>query len=148
MISKCSGEDQDHRELQEGLVVFGFAVASGRDPASVSEPGVGAFDGPAVAGLGVWRLEDPFAATADLPYPCVCGDLFARPTAPADARLDPAFAQRLFELPGVVAAVGPQLTRSDPALGKRIKQRQQMAALVLVARREPHLKGPPAPIDG
>lgn len=148
VISKCSGEDQDHRELQEGLVGFGFAVAADRDPAAVSQPGGGAFDGPAVRCVRVGGLEDAFAAAAYLADGCAGGDLLAGVAPAADPRLDPAFAQRPFELPGVVAAVGAQLTRSDPALGERIEQRQQMPALVLVARRQPHLERPPVPIDG
>ena len=63
MNSKCSCEDDDHRELDECEVDGGFAVASGCDPSEVVEPGVGALDRPAVASERVGGL-DPFLAAA------------------------------------------------------------------------------------
>src|SRR6478672_4238825 len=65
VISKGAGEDQDHRELDEGLVGLGFAVAAGGDPAAGFQPGVGAFDLPALAALRVARFLLAFAAAPD-----------------------------------------------------------------------------------
>ena len=53
LISKWLGEDEDHAEVEEGEVVVGFAVAAGGDAAFCFQPGVGAFDRPAVTGLWV-----------------------------------------------------------------------------------------------
>ena len=84
--------------MEEGFVGFGFAVAAGCDPAAVADPGVGAFDWPAVAAERVAGCEDAFAAAAHFAGRLVGGDLLARPAAVADAGLDPALAQRLLEL--------------------------------------------------
>lgn len=133
VISKCGDEDEDHGELEEGFVGFGFAVAAGRDPAAVAHPAVGAFDRPAVACERVGCTEDAFSAAEHLAGGCAGGDLVARASAPADTRFDPAFAQLAFELARVVAAVGPQLAGLDAAFAQRVDERQQMPALVLVA---------------
>ena len=59
LISKRSCEDDDHAELEEGEVVVGFAVAAGGDAAHCFQPGVGAFDGPAVTCLWVAGFRQP-----------------------------------------------------------------------------------------
>jgi hypothetical protein len=92
VISKCSGEDQDHGELEEGLVGVGFAVAAGRDSASVAEPGVGAFDRPALARKRIGGLEPALAATPDLAGWGVGGDRLAWLAGLADPGRDLAFA--------------------------------------------------------
>ena len=148
MISKCSGEDQDHGELEEGLVGFGFSVAAGRDAGAVAHPGVAAFDRPAVFGLWVWGFEAAFLAAPDFAHGCAEGDRFAATAGTADARLDRSCAQRCFELGRVVAAVGPQLARLDATREQRVDERQQVAAFVFVAGREPDLERQPGRVDG
>jgi hypothetical protein len=54
----------------------------------------------------------------------------------ADARLDLALAQGLFERARGVATVGPELLRLDAAREQPVQQRQQVALLVLVAGRQ------------
>jgi hypothetical protein len=134
--------------VQEGEVVGGFAFAAGGDPASCFEPGVGAFDwlavaGVAVAGAGAASASAPHLATADAGR-----DRLAGPPRLADPRLDLAPEQRLLELAGGVAAVGQQLAGLDPAGEQRVDQRQQVAALVLVPGRQPQLQRPPSRVDG
>ena len=124
MISKGAGEDQEHAEVEEGEVVVGFAVAAGGDAAFGFEPGVGAFDWPAVAGVGVGAAEAAASASPDLAGRGAGGDGIAAAPGLGDARLDPALAQGLFELPRGVAAVGPQLAGLDVALGECLQQRQ------------------------
>jgi hypothetical protein len=133
VISKRAGEDEDHPELEEGEVVVGLAVAAGGDPAPGFQPRVGAFDGPAVPRLRVGGAESPAAAAPDLTGRCAQRRRLAGAARFADPGLDLACAQLLLELGGGVAAVGPQLVRFDPALEQLIDQRQQVAALVLVA---------------
>jgi len=58
-------------------------------------------------------------------------------TLPRDPRLDRALPQLLAQRLGVVAAVGPQLARAQPASEQLVHQRQQLALLVLVAGRQP-----------
>ncbi len=123
MISKWSGEDEDHAEVEEGEVVVGFAVATGGDPAFRFQPGVGAFDRPAVSGLRITGLEPAFLAAPDHAGGLGDWDRFVRQTSLADPRLDLALAECLFERSGVVAAVCPDLAGTDLALEQRVDQR-------------------------
>lgn len=148
MISECAGEDEDHGELEEGFVGLGFTVAADVDAASVSQPAVGAFDWPAVAGEWVAGLEPAFLAAPDLAHGGTRRDRLAAAAGPADPWLDPALAQLAFELGGVVAAIGPQLGRLDAAPPERVEQGQQVASFVLVARGEPHRQRQPGRLDG
>lgn len=134
--------------MEEGKVVLGFAVAAGRDPAGGFQPGVGAFDRPAVAGLGVGGADPAASAPPDFPGRCPFGDRLAGPAGLADPRCDLPFDQRLLELFGGVAPVGPQLTGADVSLGERVDQGQQVPAFVLVAGRESDLQGQPVRVDG
>jgi hypothetical protein len=95
LISKRFGQDEDHRELEEGLVGVGFAVAAGGDAAAGFQPGVGAFDGPAVAGLRVAGLGRAFAAAPDGRR--LLWRRLAAAAPLADPRLDPAREQLLLE---------------------------------------------------
>ena len=123
--------------MEEGEVVVGFAVAAGRDAAFGFEPGVGAFDRPAVAGLRVGGFQPAFLAAPDLAGLGACGDRLAAPARLADAGLDPPLADRLLEFGGGIAAVGPALRGQDPACGERVEQRQRVAPLVFAAARQP-----------
>lgn len=123
VISKCSGEDQDDRELEEGFVGFGFAFAAGGDAGTVAQPGIGALDRPAVFGLRVARFEPAFLAAPYLAGGCAGGDRLPGFASFADPRRDPPLTKLVFERGRVVAAVGPQLAGLDAARGKRVKQR-------------------------
>src|SRR5207247_2190567 len=132
----------------EGEVVVGFAVAAGCDPAFGFQPGVGAFDWPAVTGVRVARLDRAFLPAPDLACGLAGGDRFVWAAALADPWLDPALAQGLLERPRVVAAVGPDLARSEPAFDQRVDQRQQLLTLVFVACRQPDRKRRPTSVYG
>ncbi len=109
--------------MEEGEVVLGFAVASGGDAAAGFEPGVGAFDWPAVAGKRVGGFGVAFSAAPALPGRGVVGDRFAGSAAFADLGLDAAVEELVAERLGVVAAVGPQLAGSDALLEQLVDQR-------------------------
>lgn len=119
--------------MEEGEVVVGFDVASGGDPASCFQPGVGAFDRPAVAGLRVTGFDASLFAAPDFDRRCAGGDRFACPPWFADPRFDLALAECFVDCLGGVAAVGPQLGRPDAAGEELIDERQQVALLVFVA---------------
>lgn len=78
--------------MEEGEVVVGFAVAAGGDSAFGFQPGVGAFDRPAVACLWVAGFQPSFLASPDLAGRGALGDRLARAARSADPRLDLAFA--------------------------------------------------------
>ena len=78
--------------MEEGEVVVRVAVAAGGDPPSCFEPGVGAFDGPAVACLGVTGFEAALLAAPDLLCRCSGWDRLAGPAWFADPGFDLAFA--------------------------------------------------------
>lgn len=84
--------------MEEGEVVVGFAVAAGCDPPFCFQPGVGAFDRPAVAGLRVGGFQLAFLAAPDLTGLGACGDRLAAPAWLADAGFDPSIADLLLEL--------------------------------------------------
>ena len=148
LISKRANQDDDHPQLEEGEVVGGLAVAPGGDSAQRLQPGVGALDRPAMAGLRVARLQPPL-----LPPPDLVGRLPRRDRLTAAARLgdprpDPALGQRLFVRARGVAAVCPQLLGVDPDLRQPLEQRQQVALLVLVAGADQDRERQPAGVDG
>lgn len=92
LVSKRAGEDDDHPEVEEGEVVVGFAVAAGGDAPFGFQPGVCAFDGPAVAGLRVACLDPSSFAAPDRARWCPARDWVAGAAPLADPRLDRAFA--------------------------------------------------------
>jgi hypothetical protein len=122
--------------VEEGEVVVGFAVAAGVDAAFGFEPGVGAFDGPAVACLGVGGFDVAVSAAPDFAGWCAVGDRVAGAAAFADLWFDLAVAEGLFERFGGVAAVGPELAGFDLAVGELVEQWQEVALLAFVARGE------------
>jgi len=85
------------------------------------------------SGSGVFA--PPAAAAPD--HPRLRRRWLAAGTLPRDPRLDRALPQLLAQRLGVVAAVGPQLARAQPASEQLVHQRQQVALLVLVAGRQP-----------
>ncbi len=81
--------------MEEGEVVVGFAVAAGGDAAHCFEPGVGAFDGPAVACLWVAGFDASFFAAPDFAAALPGWDRVAGSSWLADARFDLALLQCL-----------------------------------------------------
>ena len=115
-------------------------VAAGCDAASCFQPGVGAFDGPAVACLGVAGFQSALFAAPDLARWCACGDRVAAAAGFADPRLDLPLAQGLVDRFGGVAAVCPELAGPNATRQQLIHERQQMSLFVFVAGGEPHRK--------
>ena len=122
--------------MEEGEVVVGVAVAAGGDSSSCFQPGVGAFDGPAVARLGVACFELSFFAAPDFSGWCVGRDRLAGSAWFADPWFDLAFAECGVDCLRGVAAVGPEFVWADAACDQLVDQRQQVALLVFVAGRE------------
>ena len=129
--------------MEEGEVVVGFAVAAGGDAAFCFQPGVGAFDRPAVTGLWVGGAKASFFSAPDFACGSAGGDRLVFAAWLADPWLDAAGEEGVFEFVRGVAAVGPELAGLDPALGEEVEQRQQMSTLVFVAGREPDASGAP-----
>jgi hypothetical protein len=146
-ISEWSCEDDDDAEVEEGEVVVGFAVAAGADAAECFQPGVGAFDGPAVTGLWVAGFDASFFAAPDFAAALLGWDRVARSAWLADARADPALGECLFVGAWGVAAVGPEFVGLDADFGELVEQWQQVAPLVLVSGPEQDLERDPARLD-
>ena len=138
----------EHPEVEEREVVVVFDVVSGRDPAFGFEPGVGALDRPAVAGFGVTGLETSLSAAPDLGDGLAGWGGIAGASSRADLGFDLAVEQALPERVGVVAAVGPDLERSQRTLEQPVDQRQQVLAFVFVARGEADLEREPVGVYG
>ena len=134
--------------MEEGEVVVGFAVAAGVDAAHCFEPGVGAFDGPAVAGLWVACFDASLFAAPDFAPLLAGGDRVAGAAWLADARADFAFGESLLERRGGVAAVCPKLVGVDAGGGELVEQWEQVAPLVFVARCEPDRERLAGRVDG
>jgi hypothetical protein len=122
--------------VEEGEVVVGLAVAAGRDPAERFQPGVGALDRPALARVRVFGLQSALLAAPDLAGGGAGRDRVAFFARLADPGADAALGECLLVGGGGIAAVGEQFLRDDLARAQRVEQRQQVALLVLVARRE------------
>ena len=134
--------------MEEGEVVVGFAVAAGVDAAHCFEPGVGAFDGPAVACLWVAGFDASLFAAPDFAAALSGGDRVAGAAWLADAGADFAFGESLFERAGGVAAVCPELVGVDAGRGELVEQWQQVAAFVFVAGCEPDRERLSVRVDG
>lgn len=78
--------------MDEGEVVVGLAVAAGGDAAFRFQPGVGALDGEAVAGLRVWCAYASSAAAPDFACRGSFRDRIAGAAGFADLGLDRALA--------------------------------------------------------
>jgi len=122
LVSECSleaaADDQAAGELAEGEVELGASFPAGGDAPVVVEPGVGAFDRPPFACLWVALAALAGAAAAH------------------DVWLDPAAAQALAQMLGVIAAVGQERVGPVGVSGtqgrQRVDKREQVAALVFV----------------
>jgi hypothetical protein len=148
VISKWFREDEDHSEVKECEVVVGFAVASGADPSFGFEPGVGGFDGPAVAGLGVAGLGLPAFSAPDLACRGALRDRVARAPWPADPGFDSSLDQSSLVLSAVVAAVGPELAGMDLTFEQFVGQGQQLVAFIDIAGRQPDRERQPVGVYG
>lgn len=131
--------------MEQRQVELGSAFPAGADAAPVVQPGVGAFDRPAVAAVGVGRLGAALAAAPDERR--VVGGRLVPAAAFADHRLDPAGAQLLTQPVGVIAAIGPQLDGSQSTREQLVDQGQQMPAFVLVAGGQPDRERDAGSID-
>ena len=129
MVSECvvesSADDECGGELGEGEVELGSSFPASGEAAVVVEPGVGAFDRPALACVLVANAS-------------ASAFLFVR-----DARADAALGEGLAEPVGVVAAVGEQPARpvlaaaaTDPQPWYRVDRGERMHAVVAVPRPE------------
>ena len=129
MVSECvvesSAEDECGCELGEGEVELGSSFPADGQAAVVVDPGVGAFDRPALACV---LVADASGA----------GFLFV-----GDVGADAALAERGAEPVGVVAAVGKQPARSvlaaaatDAQGGYRIDRVERVHAVMSVSRPE------------
>ena len=134
--------------MEEGEVVVGFAVAAGVDAAHCFQPGVGAFDGPAVVCLRVAGFDSSFFAAPDFAAALPGGDRVAGAAWLADAGADFALGQSLLERARGVAAVCPQLAGVDAGGGELVEQWQQVAPLVFVAGCEPDRERLAGRVDG
>jgi len=101
-----------------------------------------------VASLRVTCLQPPPLAPPDLARRRPGRDRLARSTRFADPRLDRSLAQCPLERRRGVAAVGPELARTDAGLGERVDERNQVALLVLVAGRQPDGERVAERVDG
>ena len=127
VVSECAfeaaAEDECARELDEGVVELGSSLPAGAEAPLVVQPGVGAFDPPALTRERVTRAALPGAAFL------------------GDPRLDAAFAQRSTDVFGVVAAVGEQpvgpAAAAAPQRRDRVDHRERMAAVVVVRGADP-----------
>src|SRR5438034_10039503 len=86
---------------------------------------------PILACVGVAEPGHFLAAAVSGSRSLVGGGRLAAAAAFADPRLDATRAQRVFELPRVVAAVGPQLLGPVAGRAQRVDQGQQVGAFVL-----------------
>lgn len=132
--------------MEEREVELGAAFPAGRDASPAVQPGVGAFDGPAVARLRVATPRDLTSAALD--QASVGLGRLAAVAAAADHRLDPTRAQLLTEPLAVVAAVGPQLSRPPPLREQLVDERQEMQPFVLVAGADAHRQWRAVGVDG
>ena len=129
--------------MVDAAVWFGAGVES----AEASEPGVGSFDDPAVAGFGVASPDDFLAASGAGPWGLAGEFGVAGAAAAADSRGRFAGADGVAEGVAAVAAVGPDLFWLVAGLADGVEQRQQVRAFVLVAGPEPCLDGPAVRFD-
>jgi len=132
--------------LEHGEVELGPALPAGADPAPVVQPGVGAFDRPAVPSGGVGRRLSALPTAPDLAR--ARRERVALAPSSADLRLDPPRPQLLTQRLGVVAAVGPELAGAQAAGEQLVDQRQQVAPLVLVPGGKPDRKRSAVGVDG
>lgn len=138
-------EGEGGGDVDDGEPVVGVAFPAGGDAAPVVEPAVGAFDDPAVAGVGVaWAGCWPVGAADD---GCAGGDGVAGAAAFADHGLDAAFGDGVAQWLAVVAAVGPELVGAQAAGEELVQQRQQLLAFVVVAGPDRQRKGGAAGVD-
>jgi hypothetical protein len=89
----------------------GVGFVSGVESSEAAEPGVGAFDDPAVAGVGVASADHSFAASGAGPSFLVGEVGLAGSASAADPGFDSSLADVVSERVAAVATVGPELGR-------------------------------------
>lgn len=101
-----------------------------------------------MAGVGVGAADD-FAVAGAADAGWLVGQWwFAASAAAADSRFDPAVGDLGAEAVAAVAAVGPDLLGVVAGGEQVVEQRQEVAALVLVAGADPDADGPAVGVDG
>lgn len=126
--------------MQEGEVVGGFPVSSGRDSAHALHPGVGALHGPTLGCLGISGPDCSLLAAPDFPTLETLQDRLSGLSPLRDMRLDLSGEERLAQGGGVIAAIGPDSSGMDASGKERVNERKKMPSLVLVAGRETDLE--------
>ena len=127
---------------------MGLGFVAGVESSEAAEPGVGAFDDPAVSGLGVAAAGDAFAA-AGAGSLCLPGEVgFAWSASAADHWFDAAFADSVPEWVAAVAAVAPELAGEVAVGDQLVEERERVCALVFVAGPEPDPDRPAVCFDG
>jgi hypothetical protein len=146
--SQCAGEDDGECEGEVGEVDLAVGFGAGVESFEAAEPGVGAFDDPAVAGVRVACADVVFAAASfRLSGLLVVGGWVAGAAALADLRDDRPFEECLAQRVAAVAAVGPDRERPVAGRPDRVDQGEQVGAFVFVAGAEPDLERPAVRVD-
>ena len=146
--SQCASEDLDEGDGEVGGVDVAVGFGADGESSEAAQPGVGAFDDPAVAGERVAGAGDASASAAALSLCLAGGERVAGSASFADLGGDPAGAEFVAERFAAVAAVGPDLAGPVAGSGERVDQRQQVGALVFVAGAEPDLQRPTVGVYG
>lgn len=145
--SQCACEDDGEGEGEVGEV--GVAVGFGADGEAfeAAEPGVGAFDDPAVAGVRVAAADVVFSAACFRVSGLAGRERVAVAAASADLGCHAALFDLVAKRVAAVAAVGPDLCWLVAGLGERVDQWQQMRTFVFVAGPEAYLERPAVRVD-
>ena len=140
--SQCSAEDDEEGEGEVGEVDVAVGFGADGESSEAAEPGVGAFDDPAVAGEWVAGAGDAFASAGAWPACLVGEERVACSAAFADLGSHSAGAELFAKGFAAVAAVGPDLAGLVADVGERVDERQQMRAFVFVAGADPDVQRP------
>lgn len=140
--SQCASEDEDEGDGEVGGVDVAVGFGADCESSEAAEPGVGAFDDPAVSCEWVACAGDAFASAGSGSLGLSGCERVAGAAAFADLWGDPSGTDLIAEGFAAVAAVGPDLAGSVAGVGERVDQRQQMCALVFVAGADAYLERP------
>jgi hypothetical protein len=146
--SQCPGEDEEEREREVGEVDAAVGFGADAEAAEAAEPGVCAFDDPAVAGEWVAGSEHALAAAGAESCSLPGSRRFSSAAALADLGLDPTRLELLAQCAAAVAAVGPELVWPVAGGAEEVDEGEQVGALVLVAGAEPHRERPALRVHG
>jgi hypothetical protein len=121
--SQCSGEDDEECEGEVGEVDAAVWFGADGESFEAAQPGVGAFDDPAVAGVWVAGAGDLFASAGAGSAGLSGGERLAWSAALADLGCDPACVKLGAEWVAAVAAVGPDLAGLVAGALERVDER-------------------------